>query len=838
MAGASLRCAAAVLVAAALLDGASARAQGNPDGPGVRQGSVIVAPSRPAAEINPAGREVSLTTPVMDGEVYLGDATATLGVDGTVTFSAARLLALIGPRLRPELAEMLRGRFAAAGGLTGPDLRSVGVGIAYDPQTLEIGLEIAPASRASSVIGLGEGTGRAVSYVAPASFSAYLNVRGSLDWVQQGPDKGLAAPIMFIDGAARWHDVVFESELNLQPGLAGPDYQRRGARLVYDDRERLVRWSAGDLVTIARGFQSAPEIAGISASRRYSILDPQTIVRPRGRRSFQLDRRSMVEVRINGQLVRRIELEPGAYDLQDFPFTQGANDVELSITDDSGLTQSIDFDIFLDQAQLAEGLSEFGFYAGVLAPLGSRGPVYGDTPAFSGFYRHGLSDRLTLGANLQADTRNWMGGGEFVLATPIGSLAAFGSASHVQGVGAGWAGLVNFQRSFARSGIAADALSLSLEARSEDFAPVGIRAPENPYSMIVGASYGRSLAYDLYAGLDARYSRGRGAEPDLNSLRGTVSWNIAPNLSFNGEVGYERDARGSRLGTLLTLTYRFDRRSSLRADFDSRFDRGRISYQTFGGAGIGSYTLNADLERSDLGFGTSVNANYYGNRAELGLSHFGIFERDLGASTGQRSSLRFGTALAVADGAVAIGRPVYDAFALVKAHPAIGDNAVLVDANGDSAAASTGILGSALQNSLSSYSDRSLTVSAPEAPINLDLGAGSFRLFPPYRAGYLLTVGSAYNVSAVGRLLDEQGQPAALVSGTAVELAHPDREPIAFFTNRAGRFGIVGLAPGDWRLETSTGGLIYEIRVPDTRETVAAGDLNPRSSAGEPRTAD
>jgi outer membrane usher protein len=65
------------------------------------------------------------------------------------------------------------------------------------------------------------------------------------------------------------------------------------------------------------------------------------------------------------------------------------------------------------------------------------------------------------------------------------------------------------------------------------------------------------------------------------------------------------------------------------------------------------------------------------------------------------------------------------------------------------------------------------------------------------------------------------------VSGTATELAEPDREPIAFFTNRDGRFGVFGLAPGQWLLRT-TGGtpLTYVLEVPDTRETLAAGELH------------
>ena len=792
-----------------------------------QQRTVTIAPAGAAAEINPAGRLVTLTIPVMESGAYLGDTTATLAADGTISFSADRLLGLLEPRLRPELLEGLRAALARSGRLAQSDLQGSGVTLRYDPQALEIELEIAVASRAAQVIGLESDGSRTTSYMRPADLSGYLNVRGSLDWVQQGEDDGLKPPVTFLDGAIRFKDVVLESEANWQPGSSDVDLQRRGTRLVYDDRAGMVRWSAGDLQTLARGFQSAPEIAGLSVSRRYSVLDPQMIVRPRGSRSFQLDRRSLVEVRINGQLVRRIELDPGAYDLQDFPFTQGANDVELTITDDAGRTERLDFNIFLDQTQLAEGLSEFGLYAGVLAPLGFSGPNYSDTPAFSGFYRRGLSDNLTLGANAQADTEGWMGGGEMVVATPIGSLAAFGSASHVDGVGSGWATLLTFQRTITRAGSGADALSFSLEARSRDFAPVGVRSPSNPYSLIVGVNYSTSLGDGIYTAFDARYSRGRGLEADVKSVRGSLGWSIAPNLTFAGDLSFEEDQRGRRLGGLFSLTYRFDRRSSLRADFDSRYERARLSYQTFGGAGIGAYSLSADVEHSDIGAGASVNANYYGNRAELGFSHFGLFERDLGGSRGQRSSLRFGSALAFADGEVTVGRPVHDAFAIVKAHRSLGESEVLVDPTGESASASTGGLGTALQPALSSYSDRSLVVTAPEAPIDLDLGAGSFRLVPPYRGGYLLTVGSEYNVSAVGRLLNASGEPVALVSGLAQELANPEREPVAFFTNRDGRFGATGLAPGKWRLTLPAAGLAYEIDLPADQPAVQTGDLRP-----------
>lgn len=812
-----------VAALAALLAAYPALAQQAP----AASGTFAIAPDRPGSEINPSAGNVTLTAPVMDGPAYLGDATITLTAEGTVLLSAERLLTLLELQLAASSVEALRATLARNNALAPADLRAYGITVRYDPQTLQVELGIPAASRAASIVDLAGEPGRKVAYLEPAEFSAYLNVRGSLDWVQQGQDEGLQSPVTFLDGAARFAGVVLESEANWQPGGSGIDFQRRGTRLVYDDRANLARWSAGDLLTVARGFQSAPVISGVGVSRFYSILEPQTIVRPRGSRSFQLDRRSLIEVRINGQLVRRVELEPGSYDLQDFPFTQGANDVELTITDDTGRTQRLDFNIFLDQAQLAQGLSEFGFYAGVLAPLGLSGPRYTDTPAITGFYRRGLSDRLTLGANLQADPHGWMAGGEGVVATSFGSLAAFASASHLDGVGRGWATLVSFQRTIARRGVGADALSLSVETRSPGFAPVGVRQPFNPYSVVVGATYNTSFNYGLYAGADVRYSRGRRAEPDVTSLRGTLGWIVSPRLSLTGDAGWERDQRGSRFSTFVSLTYRLNRRSNVRADFDSRYDRGRLSYQTFGGSGVGAYSLSADVEHSEIGAGASMNASYFANRAELGFSHFGLFERDLGGSTGQRSSLRFGTALAVADGAFAIGRPIYDAFAIVDAHRSIREHEILVDPLGDSAVATTGSLGTALQPGLSSYSDRSLAVAAPEAPITLDLGAGAYRLQPPYRAGYRLTVGSDYNVSAVGRLLGESGEPVALLSGLAVEVDQPNREPVPFFTNRDGRFGVTGLAPGRWRLTLPQTGAVYEIDVPERQATLRLGDLRP-----------
>ena len=154
MRGVDYRCAAIALLAAAGLGGVPARAQED----AATQGTVIVAPDRPPSELNPAGRAVTLTAPMMDGEAYLGDATITLGAEGSVSFSAARLLALLTPRLRPELGDTLSRHLAERGRLERADLEQVGVGIRYDPQTLEIELTIAAANGVMLGALIGTGT--------------------------------------------------------------------------------------------------------------------------------------------------------------------------------------------------------------------------------------------------------------------------------------------------------------------------------------------------------------------------------------------------------------------------------------------------------------------------------------------------------------------------------------------------------------------------------------------------------------------------------------------------------------------------------------------------------
>jgi outer membrane usher protein len=273
-------------------------------------------------QLNPTGQPITLTVPARDGGIYLGDVVIRIDTNDQISFSSQRLLDLLSNVVDPDVLENLNAQFGDSGTLSPSDFGAYGIGVAYNSQDLTLELSIAAERRATRTVQVSPlDRARIGTFAQPADFSAYLNVRGNVDFLWEGPDDGIQEPVMFLDGAIRLGGPVLESEAIWQPGTSGADFQRLGSRLVVDDQQNLVRWAAGDLEPVSRSFQSVPEIAGLSVFRSYSTLSPQQLARPRGDRTFQLDRASTVEVLVNGQAVPRLQLQPGTYDLRDFPFT-------------------------------------------------------------------------------------------------------------------------------------------------------------------------------------------------------------------------------------------------------------------------------------------------------------------------------------------------------------------------------------------------------------------------------------------------------------------------------------------------------------------------------------
>ncbi len=791
--------------------------------PAVAAGSAAVRQDAP--RLNSSGRAMRIVAPLTEGSTYLGDVELEIGADDSIQVAGWQVVELLARVIDPAAVETLASVSEQGAFVPIARFGELGVPLSFDPRLLELRIEVPVSMRARQTIGLasldqdiyGE-------FAQPEAFSAYMNFRLASDYVHVGSNDGFADPTVLMDGAARMGSFVLENEMSL---AGGRDLTRDGTRVVYDDVERLHRWVGGDLLPQSRGFQGVREMAGLSVERVYGLMDPQRNVAPRGGRSFTLDREATVEALVNGRVIRTLRLQPGTYDVSDFPFVQGSNDVDLVITDDTGRQELLSFSVFVDRTQLAPGLSEYGFYLGVASDAVAGSIEYTGDPVASGFYRRGVSDNVTAGANFQYLESGWLVGAEGVWGSSWGTIGGDVAFSDLDLVGGGWAVNVSYERLVQDAGGGA-AFQASLEARSRRFGAPTQLSPDNRYAFNAAVAYSRSFGESSFAGVQLRYAQARDGYEDEQTVRVTYGRRLTETTNVILDASWTDGGFAEGAGFRVALVRRFGASGSARAEYDSLSERARFGYQASGGRGVGAWSAAGSLEAGGDAYGFNGAASYAANRADLGVAHTTSYSLTSDDISDQRTSLRAATAIAFAGGRFAIGRPITDGFVIAAPYAGARGTTIEVEPSPDGFYARSGPLGPALYGQVGSYSPRTVTYDAPDAQGGFDIGTGALRVLAPYRAGYVITVGSDYNVTVIGRLLDRLGEPVTFLSGEAIEVGGDGRR-VEVFTNRQGVFGASGLKPGRWRIELlGEPPRVYELVVPETQDGLArVGDLRP-----------
>ncbi len=754
-------------------------------------------------------------------------------------------------------------------------IRERGIEIEYDPLALEINVKPTVDQRPTGALSLAvQDEVVSAALERPASASAYLNMRVVTGYVSQADfgSTGLEAPSFDFDGALRLGRFVLEGEATLSTGdVKGfaetyfDEYAvyRRGTRLVYDMPEDAVRIRAGDVNPDFSGFQTSPDLLGISAQKSYADLQPGKSIRPTGQRSFRLERPASVDIVIDGATVRRLRLSPGVYNVADLPLQPGANAITLNIEEDTGDRQTLEFTAFSAQELLAPGISEWSVAAGIKSSdqgvrqegegRAALGQPHYDTaaPVATAFYRAGLQQALTAEFNAQADGDIAMAGAGVLTQMRAGlfSLDLASSLEYGESLGLALQGGYSYDK-LTLFGDYASSVRLLAEYQSPEFVSIGNDRPARDYSVAISGSVSQRLPMDMTGGLSVSYYVSRNANlADRWSADLTLSKALAANVSGSLAVGYgeedtsdkdDRQFQDDGFRTFLRLSWTPDSRSSVSLSHDTSSESSRASYSRSSersGVGAWNTTVEASHENESDG-GVYGSVGYVANRADVSISHAARVEGTSlnGAfdptSTEQRTSLRIASSLVYADGAFGLGRPVSGGFALVTPHKSLGKADLLIGSP-DAVIAQSGWFGPAVAPSVGAYTQTSLAYDAPNMPIGYDLGRATYDLMAPYKAGYKLTVGSAYTVTATGTLLSEFGEPIQLLGGTAREADKPDGAKVELFTNRNGRFGAQGLAPGRWIVEMPVGAepVQFAIDVPEGATGLHdAGTLHPLKS--------
>jgi outer membrane usher protein len=777
--------------------------------------------------INPYDRDIAMTVPLNFNRRVLGEMPVLLTRDDRFIVESAGFRALIDPLLTPEAQEELKARLEGVESFAPEEINATGISLDYDPDQLAVLLlRIDPTKR--SVESLFQGGRPEEPGSAPEDFSAYLNTNLAVSRRQSTGD--VTSPSVFLNGAVRYKGLVFEADVQGREEQFSGDYEveRRYARFVFDQPAEYRRWYLGDLNVETRGRQGFAEMGGVGVTRQKQRFDSFRNNVLSGGRQLVLQESSTVRVLRNGVFVREFRLDPGQYDLSNLPLDAGSNDIQLEIQNESGRRETVAYSAYLDSIELEPGDYEYGAYLGVTNSGTFGSPDYSDgSLAFSGFWRKAFMNKPAVGLGLQASetVQNVTGQTQFILRNGA-RLQVDASASNGD-AGSGYAYALSYDH-FVDLGETYDSWTVVADYTSEDYVTLGNEFGSNPTSWVFSGAYSHQFTEDWTATLSASYRMGRGTNSDsyavnaVSSYRFTPQWSVqvgAEWVDFGNDFG---TSGANGLGATIALVWqpRYDRRGEAR--YSSARNSGSVRFQQSTENRVGSFGYSVASTYDD-GPGTlSGQLDYIANRFDASLTHTAFGQSFSNITDEQVTSLRVGTSISTAGGKVAVGRNIYDSFAILYPHQSLEDKPVIVGESFERGnyTSRSGALGPAVSNTLTSYVDQSVRYDVLGVPPGYDIGEGVRRVRPGYKSGYAIQVGSDAFVSALGRMVGNAGKPAALISGRVRLLDDPTAEPELFFTNSVGRFAIQKLIPGKtYRVELFTSPAAgFEFTVPADNE--------------------
>ena len=602
-----------------------------------------------------------------DGKFYLGEVCTRLVGEAPQAIEREDFLKAAAPILRVEVAEEVRRLPAEASFVTLAALKKMGLVLEFDQSDMTISISPAVEQRPKSHINLSGNDETVIPdrYAKQSALSGYVNIHGSVQRTGESMGgKAFMTEALGTTAAVRVLNVVIENEAAYANGTVA----RQGTRAIYDEPDRALRYTLGDVNPTYVGLQGASGFLGIAVEKSYAKLQPQKNIRPIGERSFRLERHSNVDVIVNGQLIRRLQMPPGDHDVSELPLRPGENVLKLEITDDTGRHSTLEFRVFFDHTLLAPGISEWGAAAGFVSTP-ELGGLYYDWlhPAATAYYRAGLTENVTGMAHLQADRGAVMGGATGTTQTSLGLVSVEAAASMR------WDGIPGFAAAFTYTPEALlkafelpGMAQVALNIRSAGFSPIlASAARAGAYS--INGFYSVRLPDDYSLALSANAAAGRA--PGLGG-GASLTKNVSPDLSVGVLATYEYASEtynlsdGPNWSALARVSVKLGSESEFSYSLDKATGRAHAEVSTQGRAPDGSYSLRAQMESDpatasglppeDL---TTLNAGYSGQRFDVGASYSQQVLRG-GGTLGSVSTVSAAGAIAFADGRFAVGHPV------------------------------------------------------------------------------------------------------------------------------------------------------------------------------------
>ena len=574
---------------------------------------------------------------------------------------------------------------------------------------------------------------------------------------------------------------------------SGNTFNRTLSSLAYDDAARLTRLSFGDFTAAAGVGTTASRSFGIQWARHFEF-DPAVATQPTFNWSGQVRTPSTVDVFVDGIRAKTFTVAPGPFDLRDLAYFSGLRNVEVLIRDRAGVETRIQVPYYFASELLAEGKDSFDVSGGVAdTNQGARPWV------FSGSYKRGLNDNVTLGVGTEAkaayqSVRVDLAGRHESLGTIFATAAASksrgGSILSAATLAHSWnSGRISTQFSGAwqQRGFGVDP-----DARSV--------AREMSQRLTASASF----SFDQQRSASVNFSHvafASGAPEHLLSLRVAQGWGRGMNAWASISQVHQNLARATAIA--IGVSFPLGQNWSLSSGYSKQTGEAavtslRASRSDSGNSGDSSDVFDgwADVRLAAEHRGDSTTLDGFVQRPlRLGVVAVSARAEQRGALSDASGELRFSGALAWADRQFWMSPQIAQSFAIVDA---AGVEGVRVTHN-NQLVGRTNAKGRLLLPSLAAYTANQVRIDDRDIPMEIELSAVQQDVAPRMNAGTIAKF-TGKRVSAVAGVLQfVPGTTAETVMLAAAQVtATNGAATITSSTDGDGGFYLENLAPGQW----------------------------------------
>jgi len=520
------------------------------------------------------------------------------------------------------------------------------------------------------------------------------------------------------------------------------------SQFTISNRENLNRIVLGDRLVSTDILGGSLVMSGVGFFREFN-LDPYYVRSPGLNYSGAVATPSTVEVYVNNQLLRRVALPPGEFELKDLPVPVGAANTRIILRDAFGREQEIGSQYYFTGGLLKAGLHEFSYNVGVQRNnLGTRSWDYGP-PVLLARHRLGITDGITGGVRLEASPHVVSGGPSLSFKLPIGEMELGTAASGGEGAPGGAAFLgFNYLGHSVNMGASARVLS-------PHYANTSLSQLDSRSWLQLNALLGFPISSGV--GVTLRYTH-ENSQVDRQQHHFSVAatTRLTNNVSLFVSGGLAKQPSSFTRDIFTGLTFFLGQTT------------GSLSYQNSEGAGGGTLALQKSLPLGS-GYGYRIQAG-----AAAGIKNplvdslvqyqgpYGRYEANYTRVDGRNQTL-LNTAggLAFIGGDFFLTRPVQDSFAVIQVPGVAGVRGY--SSNQD--VGHTNSQGNLFVPNLLPYYGNRLSISDRDVPLSYTVAATEKLVAPPFRGGAVVS----FPINRVQRII---GKVALEDRGAAVTPAY------------------------------------------------------------------